>query len=186
MVLLLLIPAPAWVRDAGLGVALAALVAVLLLLLLARGRRLLLSWLLRFGDWAAGAGEAALDVAAVWLQPGRLWGLVTWTLAVWAIGALVNLLVLAAFGIPGGLGTAFVLLVLLQMGARVPGVPANIGVFEFLCQVGLGWFGIEPNLALSYGLALHVIVLLPALIVGGLLLWRDSALLALLQRGGEA
>jgi uncharacterized membrane protein YbhN (UPF0104 family) len=90
------------------------------------------------------------------------------------MGMLVNWLVLIALGIPGRFSIAAVLLVLLQMGGRVPGVPASIGIFEALCIIGLGWFAIGPGLGLGYGVALHAVVLLPGLVGGAFVLWRDS------------
>lgn len=174
VLMLLLLPLPAWARQAGVGVALVAAAGLAAVLLATGGRRWLESWLLRFGERVTGAGVAILDSMDVWLRPGRAGRLLLWTAGLWLVGVLVNWLVLLTLGLPGRLSIAAVLLVLLQLGARVPGAPANIGIFESLCIVGLGWFGVKPGLALGYGLLLHAVVLLPGLIGGTLVLWRDS------------
>jgi uncharacterized membrane protein YbhN (UPF0104 family) len=168
VLLLVLLPLPAWLRHAGLGAVLFAaggLAAVLLV---------------------TGVSLAMLDTMAAWLSPGRIGQLLGWTAILWAAGTGVNALVLLAFGLPAHSTTAIALLILLQLGARVPGAPANAGVFESLCIAGLGWFGVEPAQALSYGLALHAVVLLPGLVGGAWVLWRDSAVRAGLRQAANA
>jgi hypothetical protein len=174
LLLLWLLPLPAWAQRAGVAAVLAAAVGLLAALLLVGGRRWLEGWLVRFGERVTGAGVLVLDGVAAWLRPGRACILILWTAAIWAMGMLVNWLVLIALGIPGRFSIAAVLLVLLQMGGRVPGLPASIGIFEALCIIGLGWFAIGPGLGLGYGVALHAVVLLPGLVGGAFVLWRDS------------
>jgi uncharacterized protein (TIRG00374 family) len=99
-----------------------------------------------------------------------------WSVLAWFFGALTNLVLLKAFGLPFSLGIALVLLAVLQMGVAVPSVPGRIGVFEGLCLVTLALFGVEANLALGYGVVLHVVVLLPPVVLGLWWLLRlDSA-----------
>lgn len=181
-----LLPVPAWAGQVGAGLALAAGGGLALVLLLAGGRRTLEAWLVRLGDRVAGAGASVLDGVAFWVRPGRAGRLVLWTAAVWVVGALVNLLVLRALRVDDRLSVAAVLLIVLQLGARVPSAPAGIGLFETLCIVGLGWFGVEPGLGLSYGLLLHMVVLAPGLVGGGLVLWRVPAVRAGLRRAADA
>ncbi len=186
MLALLLLPLPAWLQGAGLGLAALAAAGLAALLLATGGRRQIERWLPRLGSWLAGVSLALLDTLAAWLRPARLARLAGWTVALWAAGVGVNLLVLRAFGLPARLAPAWTLLVLLQLGARVPGAPGNVGVFESLCVAGLGWFGVEPGPALSYGLALHAVVLLPGLVGGGWVLWRDAALRTGLRQAANA
>jgi len=144
LLLLWLLPLPAWAQRAGVVAVLAAAVGLLAALLLVGGRRWLEGWLVRFGERVTGASVLVLNGVAAWLRPGRACILILWTAAIWAMGMLVNWLVLIALGIPGRFSIAAVLLVLLQMGGRVPGPPASIGIFEALCIIGLGWFAIGP------------------------------------------
>jgi uncharacterized membrane protein YbhN (UPF0104 family) len=96
-----------------------------------------------------------------------------WSLLAWFFGALTNLALLKAFDLPGSVSLALLLLVVLQMGVAVPSVPGRIGVFEGLCLVTLALFGVEANVALGYGVILHLVVLLPPVLLG---LWWLSRL----------
>jgi uncharacterized protein (TIRG00374 family) len=89
-----------------------------------------------------------------------------WSVLTWFFGALTNLVLFKAFGLPLSMGTALFLLAVLQMGVAVPSVPGRIGVFEGLCLVSLALFDVEGNLALGYGVMLHVLVLLPPVALG--------------------
>jgi uncharacterized membrane protein YbhN (UPF0104 family) len=172
LMLITVLPVPPWLRQAGLAGAIVAAVGLAALVSVAGSRRWLLATLARLSTRVAGLGEAALTSLNVWRQPGRLVEPLLWTGVIWAAGGLVNWLVLRALGLPGGAQAAAALLVLLQLGVRVPGAPANLGIFESLCIFGLGWFGVEPGAALSYGLVLHGVVLLPGLAGGALAIWR--------------
>jgi len=59
------------------------------------------------------------------------------------------------------------LMIALQVGISLPSMPASIGIFEYICILTLGFFGIEESIGLSFGVLLHVIAFLP-IIIGGL------------------
>ncbi len=90
-----------------------------------------------------------------------------WTGLTWGLGALVNLAVLAAFGIPSAVAALF-LLAALMVGATVP-APGRLGVFEGICVVSLALFGIPRDQALAVGLVLHLVVMGPPLVAAALL-----------------
>ena len=100
-----------------------------------------------------------------------IWG---WTLAAWLVGALTNLLLLAAFGLEPSLRIALFLLVVLQVGIAVPSTPGKVGVFQFLCVLALSVFAVPASVAFGYGVVLYLIVL------GSICGW---AVFGLLQRG---
>ena len=174
--LFLWLPLPAWVRRAGLGAAALALGGLAIVGLLHRGRRRLERWLLGLSQAISGVGLAMLEGASGWLKPARIVPLLLWTVALWLSGVAVNLLVLRALDLPVQPLIGVTLFILLMLGIRLPAGPASLGIFESLCVVGLGWFGVEPTAALSYGLALHAVVLLPGLAGGAWVLGRDAAL----------
>lgn len=64
---------------------------------------------------------------------------------------------------------SLVLLVLTTIGILVPSSPGYIGVYHFLCQAGLGFFGVVPGEALSYAFVMHGINFFPIIAVGGAL-----------------
>jgi uncharacterized membrane protein YbhN (UPF0104 family) len=95
-----------------------------------------------------------------------------WTGMTWGLGALANLAVLAAFGIPSTVAALF-LLAALMVGGTVP-TPGRLGIYEGVCVVSLALFGIPRDQALAVGLVLHLIVMGPPLIVAAALtLWPD-------------
>jgi uncharacterized membrane protein YbhN (UPF0104 family) len=184
--LIAVLPVPAWLRQVGLAGALVAAIALVGVASVAGGRRWLAATLARLSRRLAGLSEAALASLEVWRKPGRLVPVLLWTALIWGAGALVNWLVLRAMGLTGGLVVAAALLVLLQLGVRVPGAPANLGIFESLCILGLSWFGLERGAALSYGLALHGVVLLPGLVGGAVAVWRVAPGWGALREAVEA
>jgi hypothetical protein len=111
------------------------------------------------------------------LHNPRLMALVGgWSLVVWSLGALTNLALLKAFALPPSMEIALFILAVLQVGVSVPSLPGRFGVFEGLCLAVLAAFGVDANLALGYGLVLHLVVLLPPVALGVWWLLRlDSA-----------
>ncbi len=183
LVLLVLMPLPGWLVRSTWGAALAlALVGAFLWLalrwraglarwagrLLARlpagWDRLMLPHLRRLADGL----ETASRLGAA--PPALLWTGLTW-----ALGGLVNLAVLAAFGLPSVVAALF-LLTALMAGAAVP-TPAGLGLFESICVVALAFLGVSRDRALAVGLLLHLVVMGPPLVTAGLLaLWPAARL----------
>jgi uncharacterized membrane protein YbhN (UPF0104 family) len=94
-----------------------------------------------------------------------------WTGATWGLGLVVNLAVLAAFGVRSFVAALF-LLAALMVGAAVP-VPGRLGLFEGICVVSLALFDVPRDQALAAGLVLHLVVMGPPLVAAALLaLWR--------------
>jgi uncharacterized membrane protein YbhN (UPF0104 family) len=75
--------------------------------------------------------------------------------------AATNLLVLRGFSLPVPAVTAFVLLVVLQIGTSVVSVPGNIGVFHYLTVVTLAAWGVPRPTALATAVVLHAVSLGP-------------------------
>ncbi len=101
------------------------------------------------------------------------WGL-GGSLIVWGLGAATNYCVLRAFDLPleDGPVAALMLLAALQAGVTVPSLPGSVGVFEAICVAVLALFGVGQEQALAVGLALHAVVFVPPLLMGGILMWR--------------
>jgi hypothetical protein len=109
-------------------------------------------------------------------QPTLSIGLLGWSLLAFFSGALTNWLVARALGLPLPYRAALLLLAVLQISAVVPipTSPGRIGLFHYLCVITLAIFGVERDIALGYGLVLHVIFYLPMTIGGPLALWLQS------------
>lgn len=87
--------------------------------------------------------------------------------AIWLMAIATNLAMLAAFTLPADWIAGTALLVILQIGITVVTLPATLGIFEYLCVVTLGWFGVSYSVAFGIGIALHLLVLIPS--VAGIL-----------------
>jgi uncharacterized membrane protein YbhN (UPF0104 family)/glycosyltransferase involved in cell wall biosynthesis len=109
------------------------------------------------------------------LRPTKVgWEPWAWSVLISVLGILVNFTALIALGIHAPLIVPCLLLVVLQIGAKVPSLSASIGVFEYLCLLSLSLFSVDGGLALGFGFLLHLIVLLPPTLLGVLCLWREN------------
>jgi uncharacterized membrane protein YbhN (UPF0104 family) len=104
-----------------------------------------------------GLGAFAFGLSIVsWL----LLGLSTWMLMIGfhlGLSPLAGLLVMIAVG----------------LSLILPASPGSVGVFEAAALVGLKAYGIEKADALSFAIVLHAVSVLPFLVFGGLVLWRQ-------------
>jgi uncharacterized membrane protein YbhN (UPF0104 family) len=97
--------------------------------------------------------------------------LVLWTTSIWGLAILNNHFTLLALGIHLPITASMLILVGLQAGISLPAIPGTIGLFEYICVLALSLFGIDQSLALSYGILLHAIVLVPSTIAGMISFW---------------
>jgi len=105
---------------------------------------------------------------------GDILKLVGWSALIWLTAILNNHLLMWAMNIHLPLTASILLLIILQAGISIPSVPGRIGVFEYLCVLTLSLFGIEQATALSYGILLHSITLIPQLLVGLSFFWLSG------------
>ena len=114
------------------------------------------------------AGSSALFQRDAALQ------LVGWSVFTWSMAALTNYLTFLALGIEAPFLAALLLLAALHLGVAVPSSPGRIGVFHYICILSLSLFSVDRNLALSYGLVLHLIVFAPMMSLGVWFLWKEN------------
>ena len=113
-----------------------------------------------------------------------------WSLASWLALGLSNWLVLQAFpGIHAPWHAAVLALVTTNLAQVLPSSAGAIGVFEVAAKAALTAYGASDALALSYGLVLHAVNLVPYLVLGAFALGRiglsGRELLRPGQVGGE-
>ena len=177
--LLLQVSLPGWVSRQGYSVAVSASVIFMGVLVLAFSRQMKWQQLIPrafirytqgnpflsqiFSRWLA-IFNNALSSLDVLRQREDLLRLAAWSLFIWAISFLTNLFVIWALQLEVPLVAALLVLVVLQLGLSLTSVPGNIGIFEYLCVLSLSVFGIDGISALTFGILLHVIVLIPSLI----------------------
>lgn len=179
VLLVLLIPLPAWVNGSGYTFTLAVIVASAGVFVLANrpgGAVRMLAWLTRrLPDETRSylmarfhSGLSSLNV----LQSRRgLFLLAFWTAVSWGTAILNNYLVLLALHIELPWTASLLVLIILQAGISIPSVPGKIGIFEYMCLLGLSVFGVAQAPALSFGIVLHTIVLLPTTLLGLIFFW---------------
>ena len=118
------------------------------------------------GQWLGRITNQLFDGLTALHKPQVMVAAGGWSLLAWFFGGITNLALLKAFDLPTSIGVSFLLLAVLQLGVAIPSVPGRIGVFEGLCLATLALFGIEANIALGFGVLLHLIVLLPPVVIG--------------------
>jgi hypothetical protein len=183
--LLPFVPVAGWLRPATWASAAALLIALGLVLWAALRRDIAGRWMQTvLGRWprllaAARSALAALDVWRDWRAVLVLGG---WSLLIWAMTAFLNQLLLWCLGIDVSPVASLLLLVVLQIGVRVPSSPGSIGVFHYLSVVTLGLFGVEKELALGYGVLLHLVTYLPPSLLGIVYLGKSGYSLSRLRQ----
>lgn len=180
--LLLLMPLPEWVSQPAYLLVMFTSVALLALggVLLAQGQRQ------RFMAWVTswlplGIRERATQLMAnlwaslqVLADSGQQLRLMGWSLLIWLTAALTNYWTFQALGLELPLVAALFLLFVLIAGINIPSAPGRIGLFQYLCILGLAVFGVAHEAALSVGVLLHGLVYLPPIVAGLTTLWLSG------------
>lgn len=88
------------------------------------------------------------------------------------------------FGFALGVGFHALLLTtaVVNLGTMVPSSPGYVGTFEALAVFTLRRFAVEGDLALSYAVALHAVLLVPVTLLGLYYVWRRHVTLGLASR----
>lgn len=175
--LLPFVPLDEWLRKATWVSAALLLVALGMVFWFAFRQEVAGRWLRRLlGRWPGllSVAQSALAALEVWQNWRAVVVLVGWSLLIWALTALLNQLLLWSLNIEVPLAAPMLLLVVLQIGVRVPSSPGSIGVFHYLSVLVLTLFGVEKELALAYGVLLHLVMYLPASLVGIFYLARSG------------
>jgi len=92
--------------------------------------------------------------------------IIFWSFIIWFIAAITNYLTFMAVKISLPFFVAIILLVILQLGISIPSLPGKIGIFEAICVIVLKSYNISHNEALGFAILLHIIVYLPAMLIG--------------------
>lgn len=181
-VLVFMIPLPAWMQTSGAQAMLIGGGGVLtLLIVLAQRQRILrlIAWGL---DWlpatlsrrVTSQLELGFSGVEALRHPCVVLALLGGSVGIWILSATTNYLVFAAVGLELPFSAAVFLLLVLQVGVAVPSTPGKLGVFHYLCILGLSVFGVGQAPALGYALLLHAVVFVPLSIAGAVGLWWQN------------
>jgi uncharacterized protein (TIRG00374 family) len=98
--------------------------------------------------------------------PGRLAGVVFWSLVLWLVNALAFYVAFAAFDIPVSYLGALLLQGLLVLGISLPSTPGFFGPFEAVIVAVLALYGVPKDMAFSYAIAFHIASFVPITLLG--------------------
>ncbi len=167
------IPLPIWLREALTASVLIVVVGLTLLMGVARFRvmllfvvtrleaRLLRNNSQRLSSLTRGVIESVVNLT----QRREMLPILFWTACIWITGTLVNQLLFAALQLDVAWSATGFVMIVLQIGTRVPALPANLGVFHYLVILALSVYGVQESPALAFAILLHLVVfILPALI----------------------
>lgn len=184
------IPVPNWATQSSLllGLGFLALAAFLVILAHQRERGVaLLRRIVRFiprldrpGLW--GLLESLLDGLDILRFRWPAAQLVIGSILIWFIAIAQFYSAMLAFDLRLPLAAVVFVLCVTALGMTVPSSPGYIGVWEYLIILGLGLFGVEKSLALSYTLVLHATVYVTTTVMGVLSLWKESLAISILQK----
>jgi glycosyltransferase 2 family protein len=120
----------------------------------------------RFADFMVHLIEGIRQGLAVLRSPGRLAGVVFWSLALWLVNALAFYVGFSAFDIPVSYTGALLLQGLLVLGISIPSTPGFFGPFEAVIVAVLALYGVSGSLAFSYAIAFHITTFIPITLLG--------------------
>jgi glycosyltransferase 2 family protein len=149
-----------------LGVLLACCVAALLFPALAKRivHRVVPS--ARIADKIGGAIDGLREGLSSLSSPGRIVGSALWSIVIWVVNGASFWCGFQAFGIDVGFGGALLLQTFLLIGIAAPSTPGYFGPFEAAIKAVLSLFGVDPNVAVSFGLTYHFTTFIPITLLG--------------------
>jgi len=177
--IIVLIPLPNWVGGS-------ILAFILVPLTIIGGILILVFWPTPFNRWLSALLDRLPERWQAWLAPriesgltsleiirrrDDLVRLILWTALIWGLAIITNTFTLLALDIHLPLMASVLVLFGLQAGISLPAIPGTIGLFEYICVLALSVFGVDQAVALSFGLLLHAIVLIPTILAGMASFW---------------
>jgi len=179
VLLLLIIPLPDWIEASGLAYLTVVVILAMVIFFATLYRSRLFEILFRWIRHIPGRlqpfllthvrnGLSSLEVLGSYSDLSKLAVLTT---IIWIVAVLTNHLVLMSLELDLPIAAALLVLVTMQVAVFIPSIPGKVGVFEYICILSLGVYGVNQTLALSYGILLHLAVYLPTIILGLVSLW---------------
>lgn len=115
------------------------------------------------------ARDGMLDGISTLAETRRLILVIAWTVASWAMTALVIYMLLQATRIEAPMTAAPFVLVVTTLAFLLPSSPGAVGVYDAAAVTALATgFGVDRELATSYALLAHAFFVAPSLVLGAL------------------
>jgi len=128
----------------------------------------------RWAERALGLVDGVLDGLTALRTPGRLGGVLLWSLVLWLTNAASFALAFKAFDLPLPWGAPLVLQGILAFGVAIPSSPGFVGVFEGATRAALALYGVSELSSVSLAIGYHVTTFLPITVLGLVSLWRAN------------
>lgn len=96
-----------------------------------------------------------------------------WTLLHWLANAGAFYLGFLAIGIDAPFSSALFIQGIIALGVAAPSSPGFFGIFEAAASIGLKLYGVDPALAVSWGIGFHILSFIPITVIGA---WYFSRL----------
>jgi uncharacterized protein (TIRG00374 family) len=135
-----------------------------------------------WGDRAAKLIDSFLHGLSVLRSPLDALAALAFSILAWLFEAGMYLMLALGFGILKPFSVFVLATALANLVTIIPSTPGYVGVFDAPIKYVLTLFGVEPNLATSYTLLLHVTLILPVTLLGFFFAWRAGFSLAQLSR----
>ena len=193
LLLLLLVASPflppvSWLGAAAVLAGALAAAIVVAVVALVRWRERPLVFVLRplVGDEPARDGAASLVRGlAVFRHPGAAGRVLALTAASWLLFSCSSWLLLRSLHLDLGFGAALLATIATTLILVIPAAPGGVGQFEAAAIVALSAYGIDRSRALSYGVVLHCVNLIPYVVAGYVALQRHASLVRRRRLHGE-
>jgi glycosyltransferase 2 family protein len=170
------VPMPTWIRDSLLASVVLVLGALAVLASVRQLREPLLRALVQiemrlFGRSAPRVAtfvRGLLESVTNLTQRREAFSVLLWTVCMWLAAASVNQLLFMALDLSLPWTATWFVMVALQLGTRIPALPANLGVFHYVVILALTVYGVNESAALAFAILLHLIVFFGPALIGAL------------------
>lgn len=105
-------------------------------------------------------------------QPKLLAEVFVWTVIHWLCNAFAFWLGFRALGISAPITAALLLQGIIAIGVAIPSSPGFFGLFEAAGTLGLGFYGIPSDKAVSWAIGFHILSYIPITVMGAWYLTR--------------
>ena len=178
--LLLVLPLPIWISESGYYLTVLAVLLLFSVVILAKYQTWFVRLLERITVWMPEKirvyliprVQKGLGSLGVMRRISDLLQLGLWSILVWGTAVWTNHLIAQALGLDISWTAAIATLVVLQVGISFSQVPGMVGIFQYACILTLAIFGVDQVYGLSYGILLHITVMLPIIILGLFFFWQ--------------
>ncbi len=179
-------------RGAGATMCVLFLGLLLLLVLLKQKTQLTLSWIQKcLRPFPESWGEKVLKILQSFVQGlgavqfgTHLFSILFYSFLLWGLYGAANGFVLKAFNIQLPAYVPYYLVVVQAIGVAIPSSPGFVGTYHAAVVAGLAAFKVPQEAALSFAILSHFLLIVPVILYGLVLLWREH--LSLQTLGAEA